>query len=219
MAQYAVPDEVLLPLVPSGTELDHHGGKAYVSLVAFEFLDTAVRGFRIPGHADFVEVNLRFYLRRVVDGEVRRGVAFVAEFVPRRAIALVANVIYGEPYSVWNTSVSRDEDSVEYRWARRDQSCRLAVELGPTLGVPEDDSHEAFIIEHYWGYTRRGPERTDEYRVTHPKWSIHEVRNVKIEADFGRLYGERFEFLNGREPDSVVFAEGSEVTVASGKRL
>lgn len=224
MAQYAVSPEILHPHVPAGTELDLHDGKAYVSLVAFEFRDTAVRGVKIPGHVNFVEVNLRFYVRHLVGGEWRRGAVFIAEFVPRRAIALVANVLYGEPYRVWSTSVTNTEtpngeDRTVYEWWRRDQACAMALELGPSLGVPPADSHASFIIEHYWGYTRRSPERTDEYRVTHPQWSVREVRDARIEADFGRLYGEPFAVLNGRAPDSVVFAEGSEVTVAPGTRL
>lgn len=219
MAQYAVPPEKLLPLVPAGTELDLHEGRAYVSVVAFEFRDTAVRGVRIPGHVNFVEVNLRFYVRRFVDGEWRRGAVFVAEFVPRHAIALVANVVYGEPYRVYATSATVAPDRVEYRWSRQGERSSFALDLGPSLGVPAAESHAGFIIEHYWGYTRRGPRRTDEFEVSHPRWSVREVRDARIEADFGRLYGERFAFLNGRPPDSVLFAEGSAVTVAPGARL
>ena len=219
MAQYAVPEGVLLPLVPGGTELDLFEGRAYVSLVAFEFLDTAVRGLCIPFHTDFVEVNLRFYVKRTLpDGEVRRGAVFVSELVPRRAIALVANLLYGEAYAVARTSASVAENSVEYRW-RRSESHSLALELGPSLGVPEDGSHEAFIVEHYWGYTRRGPSRTDEYRVSHPKWSLREIRSSRIEMGFGALYGPGWAFLDERAPDSVLLAEGSEITVAPGGRI
>lgn len=225
MAQYAVPEdlweEVLLPLVPAGTELDLFEGKAYVSLVAFEFLETAVRGVKIPGHVNFVEVNLRFYVRRIVDGEVRRGVAFVAEFVPRRAIAAVARVLYGEPYEVWGTAVHHGPNRTDYEWWRRRgaEAYAMAIDLGPSFEVPEPGSHQEFILEHYWGYTRRSATRTDEYRVTHPKWRVQEVRDASVVAEFGRMYGGRFAFLDGREPDSIVFAEGSDVTVAAGARI
>ena len=55
-------------------------------------------GLPIPLHRDFEEVNLRFYVRRKSANEWRRGVVFVRELVPRRAIALVARLFYGEPY-------------------------------------------------------------------------------------------------------------------------
>ena len=45
--------------------------------MAFDFLDTRVKGFKIPFHVDFPEVNLRFYVRqRMKDGQIRRGVCF-----------------------------------------------------------------------------------------------------------------------------------------------
>ena len=95
MLNYAVDPQVLLPRVPAGTELDFFDGQTFVSLVGFLFRDTRVLGLRIPGHQTFEEVNLRFYVRRgangrTVDGEVRRGVVFVREIVPRWAIAAVA---------------------------------------------------------------------------------------------------------------------------------
>ncbi len=51
------------------------------------FLDTRVMDFLVPFHVNFEEVNLRFYVRRETEGEVRRGVVFIKEIVPRFAIA------------------------------------------------------------------------------------------------------------------------------------
>jgi uncharacterized protein YqjF (DUF2071 family) len=98
MLNWQVEPALLEPYVPRGVELDFHQGRTFVSLVGFLFLDTRVLGFSIPGHANFEEVNLRFYVRRQVAGEVRRGVAFIKEFVPRWAIAQTARVCYNEPY-------------------------------------------------------------------------------------------------------------------------
>src|SRR5215467_13219391 len=87
MANYEVDPSLLASRVPAGTELDLHEGKCFVSLVGFMFLDTRVLGFLVPFHVNFEEVNLRFYVRRVIDDEVRRGVVFIKEIVPRYAIA------------------------------------------------------------------------------------------------------------------------------------
>ena len=84
---------------PAGTELDFHDGQTFLSVVGFLFLDTRVIGLPIPLHRNFEEVNLRFYVRRKSADEWRRGVVFVRELVPRRAIAFVARTFYGEPYS------------------------------------------------------------------------------------------------------------------------
>ena len=97
---YEVPRELLRPLVPAGTELDDFNGTTLASLVGFRFLDTRVLGIAVPGHRDFDEVNLRFYVRRRDDaGAWRRAVVFVRELVPRPAIAAVARWCYNEPYS------------------------------------------------------------------------------------------------------------------------
>src|SRR5207244_3163196 len=55
-------------------------------------------GLPIPLHRDFEEVNLRFYVRRKSADTWRRGVVFIRELVPRRAIALIARACYGENY-------------------------------------------------------------------------------------------------------------------------
>jgi|SRR5688572_3274807 uncharacterized protein len=98
MLNWEVDPALLVPFVPPGLELDLHERKTFVSLVGFLFRDTRLLGIPVPGHCNFEEVNLRFYVRRVVDGEVRRGVAFIREIVPRWAIAQTARVCYNEPY-------------------------------------------------------------------------------------------------------------------------
>src|SRR5256885_9689820 len=97
MLNFAVDPKILQPLVPTETELDFHDGKTFVSVVGFLFLDTRIIGLPIPLHRDFEEVNLRFYVRRKSANEWRRGVVFVRELVPRRAIALVLLPIFGGP--------------------------------------------------------------------------------------------------------------------------
>jgi uncharacterized protein YqjF (DUF2071 family) len=57
---YAVPPEILQPFVPPACELDTIGEDAFVSLVAFDFLDTRVCGIRWPRCVNFPEINLRY---------------------------------------------------------------------------------------------------------------------------------------------------------------
>ena len=99
MLNYETDPAVVAPLVPPGCELDAFEGCVFISVVGFQFLRTRVLGIPFPFHLNFEEVNLRFYVRRRVEGEWRRGVVFVKELVPRRAIAWVA----------------RDGTTVEYR--------------------------------------------------------------------------------------------------------
>src|SRR6476646_10007339 len=118
---YAVEPELLRPFVPSETALDSFGGKTYVSLVGFRFCETKLWGkVAVPFHSEFEEVNLRFYVRRESNGELRRGVVFIKEIVPKPAIALTARLVYGENYVSlpMNHKISDGEAAIgaEYSW-------------------------------------------------------------------------------------------------------
>ena len=98
MVNHVVEPSLLRRLVPAGTELDTWNGQTYVSLVGFLFANTRLLGVPVPWHRTFEEVNLRFYVRRAESSGIRRGVTFIRELVPRRAIAWTARLIYNEPY-------------------------------------------------------------------------------------------------------------------------
>ena len=120
MLNYEVAPELLAPFVPAGTELDTWQGKHLVSMVGFLFQKTRVRGIPIPFHRNFEEVNLRFYVRRKVAGEWRRGVVFIKELVPRFAIAWVARTFYNENYVTLPMShrIEKVDEHVERHLAR-----------------------------------------------------------------------------------------------------
>ena len=94
MLNYVVDPRILAPLVPPGTEIDYENGETFVSVVGFLFLDTRLLGLPIPLHRDFEEVNLRFYVRKKSADTWRRGVVFIREMVPRRAIALGLSISF-----------------------------------------------------------------------------------------------------------------------------
>ncbi len=219
MANYEIEPPLLAEFVPRETKLDLHEGKCYASLVAFKFLNTKVLRFPIPFHTNFEEVNLRFYVRRETKTEVRRGVVFVKEIVPRRAISIVARTFYGEPYETWTTRHEQSENTLAYFWSKAGCENRVLVEIGENLGVPAENSHGEFIIEHYWGYTKRGANRTDEYKVEHPKWNLFDVSCAEIDVDFGFTYGEKFAFLSEAKPVSILLAKGSEISVFKGEKI
>ena len=218
MINYEVDPSLLKDRVPLGTELDLEDGRCYVSLVGFMFLKTRVLGFPIPFHRNFEEINLRFYVKRELPDETRRGVVFIKELVPRWAIATVARVLYGEPYEtakMWNNN---DAGKVQYGAVAAENIFGKGVNTfqatrGDRLGLAESGSHEEFIIEHFWGYTKRGEMRTDEYKVEHPKWQLNAPRNVKTRVNFAGWYGKEFYDLRFQQPYSVVLAKGSPVTV------
>ena len=216
MLNYVVDPHILAPFVPPATEIDFENGETFLSVVGFLFLDTRLLGLPIPLHRDFEEVNLRFYVRRKSADTWRRGVVFIRELVPRRAIALVARTFYGENYlalSMKHEIKHRDSNlKVEFSWrrGRKWESLKMNA-AGEPQTIPAG-SHAEFITEHYWGYTslRNG---SGEYRVDHPRWKIWNASEFELNADIATLYGQQFAETLNQPPRSAFIADGSPIAI------
>lgn len=219
LANYVIDPDVLKEYLPFGTELDLWNDRCYVSLVGFMFVDTKLLGIKIPFHVNFEEVNLRFYVRRRVGDEWRRGVVFIKEIVPKPALTFVANTIYKEHYQTlpmkhtWE--FAEDTQRIEYGWKIKNHWNRIEVVASRLSSEIPFESEAEFITEHYWGYAKVNVQKTNEYQVTHPRWHQYAIEKVKIDADFELTYGNKFGFLNKMDPESVMLAEGSGITVES----
>jgi len=221
-------------------ELDTWDGKTLISVVGFLFQRTRVMGAPIPFHINFEEINLRFYVRRKVGAEWRRGVVFVKEIVPRPWIALAARLFYHENYEAHATGHfiepehkrKQQEGSktwlIEYTWRSRSRwSLRgklhrmgaLAAVTHPDPQPIQDGSEEQFITQHFWGYTRLDDAHTSEYRVEHPEWRIWAVAQPYLLSDVRALYGPQFHDPLRRRPRSAFLAEGSPIKVFFGEKI
>jgi uncharacterized protein YqjF (DUF2071 family) len=216
MANYAVDASSLAPYLPMRTELDRWNDTCYVSLVGFMFLNTRLKGIRIPFHSDFEEVNLRFYVRFKEVGEWKRGTVFIKEMVPKPAISFVANTVYGENYETRSMSSSWAEDlvnrKIKYAWKKHNWNSMNIVTEKHLLDMGAG-TEEEFITEHYWGLSKGKNNITFKYAVDHPRWQIYKTIESSIDVDFKDNYGAEFAFLNQEDPVSVFLAEGSEILV------
>lgn len=237
MINFEVPQELLVPYIPHGTELDLWRGRAYVSVVAFYFKKTRVLGIPAFYNQNFPEVNLRIYVKRSVQNsperteqliEVRRGVSFIKEIVPKPFVSFVANTFFKENYQTLKMNTvckQREKHNHQYNRFELEYSIRKNSEHKITASANNrkvnllSDSFEEFIAEHYWGYAKINDTRTMEYEVRHPKWKIYSNVDVKFDVDIGDLYGEKWAFLNEQTPYSCFLAEGSAVQVGFPKRL
>ncbi|RZL66872.1 MAG: DUF2071 domain-containing protein [Pedobacter sp.] len=222
LANYEVDKDILLKYLPPFTELDDWQGKYYVSLVGFMFVNTRLKGFSIPFHGNFEEVNLRFYVKYNDNGTWKRGVVFVSEIVPKPAITFIANTVYKENYKTLPMKHSwletNDQLAVEYAWKTAEWN-KISVITNPQSVPIAVGSEEEFITEHYWGYTKIGVNRTSEYGVEHPRWETYPIKDYKIDVDFEKNYGKDFSFLKDVKPNSIMLAEGSEIYVLKGKKI
>ncbi|MGI4751504.1 MAG: YqjF family protein [Janthinobacterium lividum] len=218
MINYEVDPSILKPYLPAATKLDLWQGKALVSMVGFMFVNTKVLGIRWPGHINFEEVNLRFYVRHFDGKAWKRGAVFISEIVPKQIIPVVANNIYNEHYQAMpmrNSSLqlANGETAFLYEWKLNNHWNQLGAVVAAEQQEIQKGSEEEFIFEHYWGYNRLTERKTVEYQVEHVSWKIRPVTKFIFKADVGKLYGKEFVPFLQKEPYSVFFAEGSKVAI------
>ena len=226
MLNFEVDSVLLERYLPSGTQLDSWCGRTFISVVGFRFVRTRVLGFPIPHHRHFDEVNLRFYVTRDASRGVRRGVVFIKEIVPRRAIAAVARRVYNENYialpmrhTIDLAQTGERGGEVSYAWRLQSRWNSLSAEVEGPPTIPQEESEESFIAEHYWGYSMRKDGSTLEYEVEHPPWRVWRARSALLDCDVAQLYGAEFEPFLGSVPSSAFVAEGSPIKVSWGRTL
>lgn len=217
MANYVIDPNILLYFLPKGVELDTYNGKCYVSLVGFMFKNTRVFGVPIPKFGTFEEINLRFYVKRTEGNEVKRGVVFINETIPYPIVAWVANKLYKEHYTVVPTKhsieIGSENQKIQFEWLVNNSWNSIYVATKIASESMESGSLEEFIYQHYFGYTKVSDFTTEEYKLQHPSWQIHDITNFQINCDFEAMYGKAFSVLNKTSPAAVFMAKGSEVGV------
>jgi uncharacterized protein YqjF (DUF2071 family) len=216
MANYEIEPSTLAPYLPKGVELDFHNNKTYVSLVGFMFKNTRLFGLPIPFFGSFEEINLRFYVKKIENRKIKKGVVFINETVPFKIVALLANKLYKEHYISIPTKNSIDiteNKDIKFEWKINDRWNSLAVKSDTNKYKIEQGTIEEFIFERYFGFTKLSASSTQEYKIHHPKWMTHKILNSQIDCDFRSMYGDSFSILNNQTPDSILLAEGSQVSV------
>jgi uncharacterized protein YqjF (DUF2071 family) len=225
MLNYHIDPALLRPFLPQGTELDSWQDQTFVSIVGFMFLNTRMLGLPIPGHINFEELNLRFYVRRLGPEGWRRGVVFIKELVPRWAIATTARLVYNENYLsvpmrheiLIDANSGETAVSYQWRWQKKWHSVQMYAQGQPQPLQP--DSQAEFITEHYWGYARQRDGGTVEYQVEHPPWNVWQAKSYQLNCDVAALYGPTFAPALQTRPASAFLADGSAVTVRQSVRI
>ena len=210
---YDVDEALVRPWLPDDVAPDLVGGRALVSLIAFDFVDTRIRGRRIPGFVDFPEINFRTYVRQ---GD-RQGVVAIRELVPSPLAAAVGRLRFNEPFRSTpmesRTASMGDELVVEHRWRWKDRRyfLRMTADQSSDTSPSEGPAHHLLGRRWAYGKNRRGDPIV--LRVEHPPWALRQVRTLDFEVDYGALYGPEWAILNDRQPSSAYLAVGSAVSI------
>ena len=216
MISYEVEASLLTPLVPAGTSLDSYHGRVLITLVGLRFLNLRVAGIPVPGHRDFDQVNFRFYVRREVRAEIRRGVTFIKEIVPSLSMAIGARVLMNENYTaaaMRHEVTSGEHGWASYEWQLADRWNRLAARRAGPSTLPEADSIESFVKDRAWGYSRQRNGSTLELQVDHPSWEVWPAAETTVDCDVSAVFGPPFVGPLARAPMSAFIAVGSEIVL------
>lgn len=217
MLNFALEPIVLQSLLPVGLVPDLLEGRAYASLVAFDFEKIRVGGVAWPGYRSFPEFNLRLYVRCEEAG--RRGVYFVRELIPSRLPALIARLAYNEPYTAcpMQRQIIGHDDGSQTQFttmAWNGKINQVQVRVGPATSLPAAGSEPHWFKEQQWGFGQGRDGALNRYHVEHPTWLVREVQEWDYEIDWKALYGPFWhQQLGEARPTSVLHAIGSEVSV------
>lgn len=211
ISTFEIDKIILEKQLPNGTELDLYNGKALLSMVAFTFSKVKFYGIKVPFHQEFGQINFRFYVKSKIDGT--KGVVFFREFAPKPLMAIVANVIYNEPYHYKNirnsNSLLKNKLTVEYSY----QNIKIQAIGENRTEKLQENTLEHFIVDRYVAFIKNGKTKTYQYTIGHKLWEIY--KNTRLNIDKNILSLLPSEFQNGKLIASY-FVNGSAVTVEKG---
>jgi uncharacterized protein YqjF (DUF2071 family) len=209
---WAIPTEVIRPLVPARLELDLLDGTAFVGVVPF-----VMQGVR-PGWWPrqlafaFLETNVRTYV--CYNGQP--GVYFFSLDAASQLAVWVARRFWGLPYYRAEMHIERNGDEFHYRCRRHGSGVRHEVryQLGELLGPSKLGTTEHFLLERYLLFLEHQDEiyRGQVHHLPYPaqRAEILEVDDQLIQAaGLGQLHD---------PPELVHFAAGVDVEVFTIER-
>jgi uncharacterized protein len=216
---YAVEALRLRPFLPPSLELDLWEGKPWISLVGLTFKHTKVLGIPVPFEQDYEQINLRFYVKRRIEGRVRRGVVFLREIVPKPFLAMSARLLLNEKYTSRRTgrTISKEADGpcrARYEWRGASPGVNfIEATTGGAPFLPGPRSHEVFLSKRLWSYTPQRDGSVSELRVGHPAWEVSAVSDSGVALAEPGVFPRPFHDVLKRKPDTSFLAEGSRVTL------
>lgn len=163
------PAGPLQEVLPAGLEIDVVDGSAWLGLTPL-----AMRGVRpallppLPGWSDFLEVNVRTYVRHPASGT--DGVWFLRLLCPRAAMVAAMRSI-GVPYRLFHGSVVQEQGSTTYR-GRDARWGSIDATVHPGERITEPSPWLVAVTGRWNAYTWRA-RRLWRVPVEHAPWPLH----------------------------------------------
>jgi uncharacterized protein YqjF (DUF2071 family) len=221
MINFIIDPERLDRYLPAGTRINYFEGKCYLTLVAFTFNNIQFKRM-LSLYPQVYEVNLRFYVIPEDGSQEDRGVVFIKEIVGQPLLALGANLIYREHYSVLSVHhhhlLYGKEQSIQYEW-KTGQWNWIRMLVTQEANNIEEGSEAHFITQQPYGYTKASENKTLAYSVSHSAWKIFKLRSYSFNIQYGESFGEDFAFLQNENPASFQIADGSSVSIQARRKF
>jgi uncharacterized protein len=166
--------DIVQKTLPRGLQVDTFEDKAWIGIVPFFMRDVRPAGFpSVPGISNFLELNLRTYVR---DVSGRPGIWFYSLDANQPLAVRFARAVFGLPYE-FATMVARLVDGeIDYRSQRsgHDNSLRYRYRASRKLGEASFGSLDFFLVERYRLFAHRG-DKLFTGRVHHSPYQLSEV--------------------------------------------
>jgi uncharacterized protein YqjF (DUF2071 family) len=135
--------------LPRGLEVDTFDGKAWIGIVPFFMRGVRPAGFpSIPGISNFLELNLRTYVR---DFSGRPGIWFYSLDANQPLAVCMARAAFALPYRFADMSAKISGGEIDYRSRRLGSKRQVCYRYRPLekLGEAAFGTLEFFLIERY----------------------------------------------------------------------
>ena len=211
ISTFEVEQDILESYLPNNTELDLFNGKALMSVVAFTFSKVKFFGLKIPFHQKFGQINFRIYAKSKINGA--KGVVFIKEFAPKPIIALIANLLYNEPFFFknirWHKNIAQNEKAIKYSYKDID----VKATTSKTTKSLTKNTFEDFIVDRYIAFVKSNKTKTLQYKIYHKPWELYKYATVNINKNIISMLPEKFK--NAKYIKTCV-VDGSAVSVEKG---
>jgi uncharacterized protein len=201
--------DIIQRTLPQGLEADTFEGNAWIGIVPFFMRAVRPAGLvSIPGVSDFLELNLRTYVR---DACGRPGIWFYSLDANQALAVCLARAAFALPYKFAQMSASISEGEIDYcsRRLRSKKSLRYRYRASEKLGEATFGSLEFFLIERYRLFARRGSKLLTG-QVHHSPYQLRKVAVSEADPELFAMEG----FETPSEPSAhAIYSERVDVSV------
>jgi len=202
------PESIQMTL-PKGLQVDTFNGRAWVGIVPFFMRGVRPAGFpSIPGISNFLELNLRTYVRDIWG---RPGIWFYSLDANQALAVFIARASFALPYQFADMDAKISGGEINYRSRRLGSKDSLHYRYRPTekLGEAKPGTLEFFLVERYRLFTCRKNQILSG-RVHHSPYRLRKV--VVTDADPKLFALDGFE-TPSKPPEHAIYADRVDVSV------